>query len=326
MLRQSRQMMVLWSFMSILSALATPFARAEAGANTPSELSEESDPDSKSPFVPVIEQSYFEAKSPEVGRSDQVNAILVHPLSSPALTKGDRTASSSHPLNSALQLMELCRDRFAAVFDYEARIVRQERIGKTLMPIQDLDAKFRCHPHSVYLKWNSPEIGREAIYVEGRDEGKMLVHDAGIKKTLLGVQRIDPESPQAKRESRYTVREVGIGHVIDKVVTRWNYERRFDETDVSITNVKINTRPCILISAVHPRPDDGKFMFHTVRVYIDKEHMLPIRTEAYGYPNKAGREPGDLLESYTYLELRLNPGLTETDFSVANPAYEFSRF
>jgi hypothetical protein len=232
----------------------------------------------------------------------------------------------SHPLDPAIQLMQICRNRFAAVFDYEARIIQQERVGKSLLPPQDLQAKFRTHPQSIYLKWRSPEAGREAIYVEGRDEGKLLVHAAGVKKAFLGVNRIDPDSPQAKRETRYRVTEGGIGQTIDKLLMRWEYERRFDETDVSITSVKINGRPCVLISAVHPRPDDGKFMFHTLRVYVDRENMLPIRTEAYGYPEKPGIDPGDLLESYTYLDLRLNPGLTEIDFSIANPAYEFSRF
>ena len=318
MVRPSRHFVVCWCVTATWTFVTSQFNVVDANANTPSTVSAE-----VTPAPPVTSSTSI--PQPDIAETIPQSQPITKPV--PAPTKESTSAApGSHPLDPAIQIMEICRDRFAAVFDYEARIVQQERVGKTLMPTQDVNAKFRCHPHSVYFKWNAPEAGREALYVEGRDDGKLLVHAAGIKKAFLGVNRIDPESPQAKRDSRYSVREGGIGFAIDKLLTRWAYERRFDETDVSITSVKINNRPCVLISAVHPRPDDGKFMFHTVRVYIDKEHMLPIRTEAYGYPTKAGKEPGDLLESYTYLELRLNPGLTDTDFSVANPAYEFSRF
>ena len=66
-------------------------------------------------------------------------------------------------------------------------------------------------------------------------------------------------------------------------------------------------------------------MFHRVRLYIDKELGLPIRFEAYDWPKHRGAEP-ELAEEYTYSELKLNVGLTELDFDVANSAYSFGRF
>lgn len=331
MFRLSRQCALLWCLTGIFASIASQIVLAEAGANSPADHSNDIQSQSRS-SLPTGSSAdrvgHTTVSTQAISTQDVSEAFSARHDSIPHPRKvlGSRGTSTSHPLDPAIQLMQICRNRFAAVFDYEARIVQQERVGKSLLPPQDLLAKFRTHPHSIYLKWKSPEAGREAIYVEGRDEGKLLVHAAGVKKAFLGVNRIDPEGSQAKRETRYSVTEGGIGHTIDKLLTRWEYERRFDETDVSITSVKINGRPCVLISAVHPRPDDGKFMFHTFRVYIDKENMLPIRTEAYGYPEKPGKEPGDLLESYTYLDLRLNPGLTDVDFSIANPAYEFSRF
>jgi len=324
--RLRRQCAILWCVMGFLTSVTSPLAPAVAGGHSPSNLSmDDSLPrDNLLPTSASVEGM----GSTTVSTLSVPQRLPTQPDSIPLSPKQamDSDAVTSHPLDPAIQLMQICRNRFAAVFDYEARIVQEERIGRSLLASQDMVAKFRTHPQSVYLKWKAPEAGREAIYVEGRDEGKLLVHAAGVKKAFLGVNRIDPDGPQAKRETRYSVTEGGIGHSIDKLLVRWEYERRFDETNVSITSVKVNGRPCVLISAVHPRPDDGKFKFHTMRVYVDKENMLPIRTEAYGYPTSPGKEPGDLLESYTYLDLRLNPGLKDIDFSIANPAYEFSRF
>lgn len=326
MLRLSRQCAMFWYLTNILVLIASPFDLKDARAGSPDDLSTDISSTRESLLPKVaptngLGQTTVSMPTVPVGLSTRQDLL---PL--PRKVLNTQKSSASHPLDPAIQLMQICRNRFAAVFDYEARIVQQERVGKSLLPPQDLQAKFRTHPQSIYLKWKSPEAGREAIFVEGRDEGKLLVHAAGVKKAFLGVNRIDPDGPQARRETRYSITEGGIGQTIDKLIVRWEYERRFEETDVTITSVKINGRPCVLISAVHPHPDDGKFIFHTLRVYVDKENMLPIRTEAYGYPEKPGKNPGDLLESYTYLDLRLNPGLRDIDFSIANPAYEFSRF
>ena len=74
----------------------------------------------------------------------------------------------------------------------------------------------------------------------------------------------------------------------------------------------------------HPvrRPE---FLHYRVRVYIDNELGLPIRFEAYDWPRRARVEP-ELLEEYSYMHLKLNVGLRDIDFDVANSAYSFGRF
>jgi hypothetical protein len=52
---------------------------------------------------------------------------------------------------------------------------------------------------------------------------------------------------------------------------------------------------------------------------------LPIRFEAYDWPKHKGAEP-ELAEEYTYSNLKLNVGLSDRDFDVANGAYSFGRF
>ena len=59
------------------------------------------------------------------------------------------------------------------------------------------------------------------------------------------------------------------------------------------------------------------------RIYLDDQLNLPIRYEAYDWPDQPGDKPV-LLEEYTYVNLKINQGLTDADFDVHNPQYGFN--
>lgn len=244
----------------------------------------------------------------------------------PEAPKAARDLGPAHSLDPALAILYKARERYLTIRTYTATFVKQERIGQTLGPEQFLEAKFRNTPFAVYLKWIEPDAGKEMLFAEGQNDGKVLYHTTGFTRVLTGALRMDPEGPSARKDSRLSIRELGIGAMIDRMIARWEFERKFQETRCEVQHVKVNGRPCVQFSAVHPQPDDGKFTFHTQRVFIDKEHRLPIRTEGYGYPAEPGRTPGELVESYSYVDLRLDAGLTDIDFSPKNPLYNFSRF
>ena len=48
---------------------------------------------------------------------------------------------------------------------------------------------------------------------------------------------------------------------------------------------------------------------------------IPIRFEAYDWPGAAGQP--QLIEEYTYVNLKLNNGFTDADFDIRNPNYGF---
>lgn len=58
------------------------------------------------------------------------------------------------------------------------------------------------------------------------------------------------------------------------------------------------------------------------RIFVDDQLNLPIRYEAYDFPAAAGGPP-ELIEQYSYLDLKLNNGYTDADFDVENPKYGF---
>ena len=65
------------------------------------------------------------------------------------------------------------------------------------------------------------------------------------------------------------------------------------------------------------------FRFHIARIFVDDELNLPIRYESYDWPEEEGGKP-QVLEEYTYLNLKLNNGFTDADFDIRNPNYQFN--
>ena len=69
--------------------------------------------------------------------------------------------------------------------DYSAVVVKQERIGDKLIQTV-MFAKVREEPFSVYLYFldrsdDKGIKGREVIYVQGRNDNKLIVHTPGFQ-------------------------------------------------------------------------------------------------------------------------------------------------
>ena len=234
-------------------------------------------------------------------------------------------ADPDDPVAEAKRAIAACKAKFARVRDYTCTFHKREQIDGKLTSPHVMHMKARTAPTSFYLKFQSPNKGREAIYVAGRHKGKVLAHDVGIGRLLAGTMHLDPVGEMAMEDCRHPVTEAGIGALIETVATRWDDELKAGESLVTHhPGVTIGAHACSMIETIHPSRQPH-FLFHKVRLYIDREHGLPIRFEAYDWPKKAGAAP-ELVEEYTYLDLKLNVGLGDKDFDPDNKAYAFGRF
>jgi len=243
----------------------------------------------------------------------------------PAARSGARTAEEEQ-IARARRAIDDCRDEFREVADYSCTFVKRERLddGRLTEP-QILAMKARSRPDSIYFKFRCPKAGREAIYVAGQHEGRALVHDVGIAKLLAGTLALDPRGDMAMEDSRHPITDAGIGRLIETIAGRWAVEMQPGETRVTIDpGAAVDGRPCMMIESTHPRKGPA-FLFHSVKVFIDRELNLPIRFEAYDWPEATDEGPR-LVEEYTFRDLKLNVGLSDADFDPANPAYSFGRF
>jgi hypothetical protein len=195
-------------------------------------------------------------------------------------------------------------------------MIKREHLRGQLQPDNVIEMRVLTQPFSVYLHWLAPAGvgGQEACYVTGRNNGMMRVHSTGLAG-VVGFVSIDPRDPRATQSSRHAITEAGIGHLIDRFAERWEMERRINKTEVRLGEYSYNQRPCTRVETIHPDRRGGEFLFYRSVVYFDKEHHLPIRVESYDWPRQGGPAEGDLLESYSYINLRFNVGLTERSFS-----------
>ncbi len=154
------------------------------------------------------------------------------------------------------------------------------------------------------------------LYVEGRNDNKMLVRNGGKRFSYVTV-KLDPNSDAALSESLVPITGIGFASVTESLIglIRQDIERDPGGTNTKVKffrRAKINGRVCTRISVLHPTPDPV-LEFAEANVYVDDELHVPIRIEALIWPKTTG-EAKPLLFEYTYTDLRLNVGLTDADF------------
>ena len=161
---------------------------------------------------------------------------------------------------------------------------------------------------------------QEVIWVDGQNDGRLIAHTSG----MMNIKRfvLDPRGIIAMKGNRYPIFEVGFKNLIAKMKEFGVHDREFDECEVEIArDVLVDKRPCTLITIVHPIERDH-FTHHISKIYLDQDRDVLVGYEGYKWPEKPGDSP-PLLERYFYVDMQLNVGLTDEDFSADNPEYDF---
>jgi hypothetical protein len=243
--------------------------------------------------------------------------VLMGSLARASTARG-QSATTDKPtdLDKAIALLTEARLHFKKVQDYECKLIKQERVGGTLLPESASIMKVRSKPFSVYLRCESPdsEKGLEVCFVQGRNQGKMRVHPAGMVG-ILGFWSVEPRDPRAFAKNRHCITEAGLGNLLESTARYWDMERRLNKTLVRITDDELGGRACTRIETIHPDRKAGAFYGYRCVLWLDNATHLPVGAETYDWPRRGGPDGGDLLESYRFLNLRCNIDLDEDAFS-----------
>jgi hypothetical protein len=237
-----------------------------------------------------------------------------------------QAATGVHPLVPALELAQKGLGNMVTnIQDYSCTVVKRERVDNVLREHEYMFAKVRQRPFSVYLYFLGPDSvkGQEVIYVTGANDGNMLAHAGSGVRAMVGTVSLKPQSMLAMQGNRYPVTEIGMENLARRLVEVAEHDKQFGECEVNFyPNAKVNGRVCTCVQVVHPVPRRN-FRFHLARVFIDDELTLPIRYEAYDWPQEPGGPPV-LMEEYTYMNVKINQGFTDADFDPKNSAYKFN--
>jgi hypothetical protein len=233
---------------------------------------------------------------------------------------------TTHPLYKPLELAYKSRDALKELKDYDCVFSKQEVIDRRLKATS-MRLKFREEPFSVYLLFINPNAGREVIFVQGKNNNQLLVHETGVK-ALAGTVSLDPKSKDAMADNKYPVTMIGMKNMLDKIIKQWEKEGKFAETAVQYyPEAKLGDVACMVIESKHPEKRDD-FKFQMTRLYIETKTQFPVRVEQYDFPDrretKRGKD-GPLVEEYTYSQIKANIGLKDKDFDHTNPNYAFPK-
>lgn len=242
------------------------------------------------------------------------------------------TAELSHPIDPALEIARASLDHLQSnVDDYTALFVKRCRVDGKLPPLQYAKLKLRNRklqdqqimtPLSVYLDFLKPSSvqGREVIWIENQNDGNLIVHQGGFASFIT--TQLNPEGMLAMRGQRYSIKEIGIENLLQKFLAIGLQDRQHGECDVKIhPDGKFGTASCTVVEITHPEYQPH-FRFHRARVYFDNSNKMPIRYQAWLWPQSPGGKPV-LDEEYNYFNLQVNVGLSSTDFDASNPEYRF---
>jgi hypothetical protein len=232
--------------------------------------------------------------------------------------------ANEHPLAPALRWANQGLVGLQNIHDYSTTLVKRERISGKLNDYEYMFLKVRHKPFSVYMYFLGPASlkGREVIYVEGLNNGNMWAHTTGVQDTMLGTLSLKPNGFVAMQDERYPLTEIGLLNLVRRLVEVAQKDMKYGECEVKFyPGAKINKRTCTCIEVTHPVARRN-FLFHLARIFVDEELNVPIRYESYDWPKTVGAKP-ELLEEYTYLNLKLNQGFADADFDIHNSNYRF---
>ena len=246
----------------------------------------------------------------------------------------------NHPLLPALRIAYQMADRIGTtVRDYTCRMVMRERVKGRLNPHEYALVKVRREQHSesgvvtplsIYLRFQAPSAikGREVLYVAGRNDGDLLARNGGSGNLQDVTLSLKPNSDRAMRGRHYPLTEIGMQNIVLRLIEigmeSMQADRQLRECEVRfIDNAKIEGRSCQCIQVTFPVRREN-LRFHLARIFIDEELGLPVRFAAFSWSTEPDKAPL-LMEEYTFLDLKVNVGLTDEDFDRNNPSYKFYR-
>jgi hypothetical protein len=273
---------------------------------------------------------------------------------------GDPRANS--PLGDPRQILHAMGQAVEGVRDYTMTVVSQEWNGHGLGPAAKLATKWARPFKMYYKKLNAPHRGREILFADGWNEGKLKV-SLHVWPMRLGVN-VNPHGDLAMADNKHPIDESSLIYFVGTVLD--NFRRAEARSEATVEDrgqeamlgrecrrVRIVTSQSAISYTLQPGetlwdvtkrfevamapvlhenqdlgwvvPGDAK-PGQTIRIprYYAASIELWI-DDALSLPVVAEiyDEHGEMFERFEHHDLRVNVGLGPLDFSPTNPAYKF---
>ena len=210
------------------------------------------------------------------------------------------------------------------VSGYTATFLKQERIGGKLHPPEAIRVSFRDEPYAVLMLWEqgSRNLAEGTLFDSTTPGGTMCVW---LPKLLGRISEVDPRGSLPRGSARYTIEEFGFFHSTIRALKVWTAaEARGGLVWKNLGTRSVDGRACHVIertcavdeldpfAAGEPKPritDSNRAdSFKTITLYFDTKTWLQLGAELH-------RADGELVGSYFYRDVKLNPALPPGTFT-----------
>lgn len=198
------------------AASTTASARAPSGATTaPVQVAQ-------LPAPPLLPDDAA-LTAPAVTPQRQSESALAEPgqpaaIEPPSALDGPEQVAATNDLSEIRKLVDGARASLASMTTYQAQMIRQERVGATLQPQEEVVLSVRRDPLAVRLEWpNGSSKGREVLYSAAETGGKLKVNSPG---SLVGPLSFEPNSPIVLKNSRHPITEAGLDNLLSTFESR----------------------------------------------------------------------------------------------------------
>ncbi len=203
--------------------------------------------------------------------------------------------------------------KFEQVHDFTCTL--EKKVNKKGVVYYDPEIRAKCKkPAHYYFKWGKGRFeGQEVIFDQGRNNNKIVGHYGGLFSFIT--LRIDPEGSIAMKRNHHPLKRSGIVKIYDILGDSYT---RHKETGAGIIELAgegmVDDRAVWIVKGMFP--ENMGFYNAKIDLYLDKEHLLPVKVTVYDWSD-------ELYEEYIFHDLRYNAGLSEKDFDPKNEEYNF---
>lgn len=187
---------------------------------------------------------------------------------------------------------------------------KREWVSGSQGSLSVMDVKFRTEEDAYMEFTEGPNEGRKVLWRGPNwNDGKFKV-DPG---RFIPVLNLDPNGSMAMRGNRHSIRELPPTFLVDKIVAdamRINDSPTFepDVNDLGPTTVRGEASNCW--EATLPKDQDKNFYATKVRMCANVATNMPNSMRVWDHEDGELR----LVEEYDYINFKVNPGLSDSDF------------
>jgi len=202
--------------------------------------------------------------------------------------------------DEALRLLALMKTANASVVDLECTFRFQVTKGGKRFPPHCAVLRLRTEPETIHMTYVEPNKGRQVLYVKGQNHGKMKVRPGGFWKFL--VVSIDPLGEQAMEGAIDPLTAQGLANVVRQAQETIAEARRAGNGEISV-DWDFQAGKGVYARLRVAGPTVGEMI-----MLVDKGTCMPFRIV---------KSKGGDGATYTYEDVRLNPGLKDADFRLS---------